>query len=103
MKSVAYATDDSASEESTANPVTRDSRSWWARLDGMGLPRRRRLSVGVDDSSATPAVRSLKNHACYHTRFCMRVARRYTITGRVQGVGFRFFTEDAARREGLHG
>jgi acylphosphatase len=33
----------------------------------------------------------------------MRVARRYTITGRVQGVGFRFFTEDAARREGLHG
>jgi len=33
----------------------------------------------------------------------MRVARRYTITGRVQGVGFRFFTEDHARREGLHG
>ena len=33
----------------------------------------------------------------------MRVARRYTITGRVQGVGFRFFTEDRARREGLHG
>jgi acylphosphatase len=33
----------------------------------------------------------------------MRVARRYTITGRVQGVGFRFFTEDQARREGLHG
>jgi acylphosphatase len=33
----------------------------------------------------------------------MRVARRYTITGRVQGVGFRFFTEDAARRESLHG
>jgi acylphosphatase len=33
----------------------------------------------------------------------MRVARRYTISGRVQGVGFRFFTEDAARREGLHG
>jgi acylphosphatase len=33
----------------------------------------------------------------------MRVARRYMITGRVQGVGFRFFTEDQARREGLHG
>lgn len=25
------------------------------------------------------------------------------ITGRVQGVGFRFFTEAAAAREGLHG
>ena len=35
--------------------------------------------------------------------FRMRVARRYTISGRVQGVGFRFFTEDAAHREGLHG
>ena len=33
----------------------------------------------------------------------MRVARRYLITGRVQGVGFRFFTEAAAVREGLQG
>ena len=33
----------------------------------------------------------------------MRVARRFTISGRVQGVGFRFFTEAAAAREGLHG
>jgi acylphosphatase len=33
----------------------------------------------------------------------MRVARRYVISGRVQGVGFRFFTEAAAAREGLHG
>jgi len=33
----------------------------------------------------------------------MRVARRYLISGRVQGVGFRYFAEDAARREGLHG
>ena len=33
----------------------------------------------------------------------MRVARRYRIGGRVQGVGFRFFTEAAAIREGLHG
>src|SRR5690242_11049329 len=43
MKSVAYATDDSASEESTASPVTRERRSWCARLDGIGLPTRRRL------------------------------------------------------------
>jgi acylphosphatase len=33
----------------------------------------------------------------------MRVARRYVISGRVQGVGFRFFTEAAAARDGLHG
>ena len=33
----------------------------------------------------------------------MRVARRYLIGGRVQGVGFRYFTEDVARREGILG
>ena len=33
----------------------------------------------------------------------MRVARRYLIGGRVQGVGFRYFTEDVAQREGLLG
>ncbi len=33
----------------------------------------------------------------------MRVARRFVVTGRVQGVGFRYFTLDAARREGLNG
>ncbi len=30
-------------------------------------------------------------------------ARRYLIGGRVQGVGFRIFTADVARREGLVG
>ncbi len=33
----------------------------------------------------------------------MRVARRLIVSGRVQGVGFRYFALDAARREGLHG
>lgn len=33
----------------------------------------------------------------------MRVARRFVVSGRVQGVGFRYFTADAARREGLGG
>ena len=33
----------------------------------------------------------------------MIVARRYTIVGRVQGVGFRHFTEAAAVREGILG
>ncbi len=33
----------------------------------------------------------------------MRVARRYTIRGRVQGVGFRHYAREIARREGVAG
>ena len=33
----------------------------------------------------------------------MRVARKFLVSGHVQGVGFRFFTQDAARRDGLTG
>ena len=33
----------------------------------------------------------------------MRVARRFVINGRVQGVGFRWFTKDLALREGVTG
>jgi len=33
----------------------------------------------------------------------LRVARRFAITGRVQGVGFRWFAKDAAAREGVTG
>lgn len=33
----------------------------------------------------------------------MRTARRFLVSGRVQGVGFRWFAHDAARREGLSG
>jgi len=33
----------------------------------------------------------------------MRIARRYVIGGRVQGVGFRFFVEAAGLREGIQG
>jgi acylphosphatase len=33
----------------------------------------------------------------------MRVARRYLVSGHVQGVGFRWFAHEAARREGLSG
>ena len=32
-----------------------------------------------------------------------RVARRFVVSGRVTGVGFRYFTQDVARREGLTG
>jgi acylphosphatase len=35
--------------------------------------------------------------------FRMRVARQYVISGRVQGVGFRYFTLTAAFREGITG
>src|SRR5215831_13262258 len=43
ISSVAYATDDNASDDSTASPVTRDSRSWCARWVGIGRPRISRL------------------------------------------------------------
>ena len=33
----------------------------------------------------------------------MRTARRYIISGRVQGVGFRWFTQAAAARDNIHG
>ena len=33
----------------------------------------------------------------------MRIARRFIVSGRVQGVGFRYFAQDAARRDGISG
>jgi acylphosphatase len=33
----------------------------------------------------------------------MLAARRFLVSGRVQGVGFRFFTQEAALAEGLSG
>ena len=33
----------------------------------------------------------------------MRIARRYLVSGRVQGVGFRYFTHVAAMRAGVGG
>jgi acylphosphatase len=33
----------------------------------------------------------------------MRIARRFWINGRVQGVGFRYFVHDIATREGVTG
>jgi acylphosphatase len=40
---------------------------------------------------------------CERARGAMLVARRYLISGRVQGVGFRYFVEDVAQREGVSG
>ena len=33
----------------------------------------------------------------------MQIARRFVVNGRVQGVGFRWFTKDVAMREGVTG
>jgi acylphosphatase len=33
----------------------------------------------------------------------MRIARRFYVSGRVQGVGFRYFVEEVANREGVTG
>jgi acylphosphatase len=33
----------------------------------------------------------------------MRIARLFTVSGRVQGVGYRYFTQEAAVREGVTG
>lgn len=33
----------------------------------------------------------------------MRITRHYVVSGRVQGVGFRWFTVDAAMRDGIAG
>src|SRR4029077_5338981 len=60
MKSVAYATDDSASDERTASPVTRDRRSWCARLDGIGLPTRKRFRENADSSDIRALGRSIQ-------------------------------------------
>jgi acylphosphatase len=38
-----------------------------------------------------------------HNLWFMQIARRYLISGRVQGVGFRVFAEAQAAVEGLHG
>src|SRR6266852_3867283 len=50
MKSVAYATDESASDDSTARPVTRDRRSCCACEDGIRFPTRSRFMLGPPDS-----------------------------------------------------
>lgn len=33
----------------------------------------------------------------------MAIARRFLVSGRVQGVGFRYFVQDRAAAEGVHG
>jgi acylphosphatase len=39
----------------------------------------------------------------YNSSFAMIVAKRFFVSGRVQGVGFRYFVQDHAAVEGVHG
>src|SRR5262245_44515665 len=87
------------------------------RSNWIGCRKRRRASFSVEVTSCkletgmagaidrTRAHVDARGWARRSTRSCsqMRIARRYVISGLVQGVGFRFFTEAAAAREGLHG
>ena len=50
-----------------------------------------------------PSARYVKHPPRPCDNHLMRVARRFLVSGRVQGVGYRYFAQDAARREGLHG
>ena len=52
-------------------------------------------------SSSMP--RLLPGWRSIHNAWFMQIARKYLISGRVQGVGFRAFTEAQAAVEGLHG
>ncbi len=58
----------------------------------------------VDTKKAlTPRFREGLNNAPRPTSCPMRIARRFLITGRVQGVGFRYFTQRAASQHGIAG
>src|SRR5262249_12590505 len=58
---------------------------------------RHTIIMATEDSFAT----EYTEHAEYGD--AVKIARRYVIGGRVQGVGFRWFAHDAAAREGAHG
>src|SRR5438552_16708256 len=70
MASVAYATDDSASDDSTAKPVILERRSCWAAEEGSGRPRRSRLT-GLNTNSVWNWCRSEANvWGIYDTDLC---------------------------------
>jgi acylphosphatase len=60
--------------------------------------------VGVEEPTSAVPVRAAASPAAYNCAFVpIRIARRFTVRGRVQGVGFRAFAERAALREGVVG
>lgn len=52
--------------------------------------------------AAGARARPLSHELGYNQAF-MLVGKRFLVTGRVQGVGFRYFARDAARRENIRG
>ena len=60
-----------------------------------GLETNQQDLTNLEDSEDRPGVDRYTS--------LVRVARRFVIKGRVQGVGFRYFAQEAALREGLHG
>jgi len=61
--------------------------------------------AGLRPFQNTPHNAWCQTHAAIFQYDTVRVivARRYVISGRVQGVGFRYFTEATAAREGILG
>ena len=81
--------------------ICRRSTSWWRRASW----RRSRMKCR---GAARGAPRRPRRHGRRargpgSNTESVIVARRYVISGRVQGVGFRYFTEDLAQREGVSG
>jgi acylphosphatase len=60
-----------------------------------------RRSVGMPGEARRRTARTLDLR--YNSAFRMITGRRYVVSGRVQGVGFRFYARDAAAREGING
>jgi acylphosphatase len=76
--------------------------------DGYAPPDGQLFSAAPQGARGGAQPRSIKPAALaaalyFRLHFPMRLGRHYLVTGRVQGVGFRYFTLTAAVREGLHG
>src|SRR5437762_2002044 len=60
------------------------------------------LSRGRPSGPRRPNGRALEPRR-YNPRPAMRIARQFLVSGRVQGVGFRYYVQDVATREGVTG
>ena len=61
------------------------------------------MTQDLGTATILPRPAPVKCRGMIAARFEAMIVARYYISGRVQGVGFRYFTEAAAAREGLHG
>ena len=93
---------------------SKEVRTWRVR-NGVASPpepAQHRGKYGTRSPGTNPRANRRKEPACepsleppvnHRKMVWMRVARRFVVSGRATGVGFRYFTQDAARREGLTG